>query len=237
MTIKKIFEGWVDEEVHSDFLKFGRGSFENRYLIEGKKQIGKWTIKTSAEFANFFVRKCLEKVSGGERIQVKGVIIATFDLSKEAGFEIEKVGNFQGIRKHIVDAEVSADEILNLMKKYPRAFFGLSFSAGDCVLKIKAKAPKSGKAGKSSDEAPKADFCNLKTSDSELVRDLFFDIGLNWKEIKINHTIVVEEIVYPENMEGMKPEEVRERSKRKGRVVRKVEVDGAHKESEAEFEA
>ena len=38
MTIKKIFEGVFDEGVHSDFLKFGRGEYKNKFLLEGKRQ-------------------------------------------------------------------------------------------------------------------------------------------------------------------------------------------------------
>ena len=38
MIIKKIFEGEFDEQVHNQFLKFSRGEFKNKYLINGKKQ-------------------------------------------------------------------------------------------------------------------------------------------------------------------------------------------------------
>ena len=62
MVVKKIFDGVFDEEVHLSFLKFGRGEYKNKFLLEGKKQKSKWAIKTGAEFANFLVRKCLEKV-------------------------------------------------------------------------------------------------------------------------------------------------------------------------------
>ena len=235
MIIKKIFDGQVDEEVHSAFLKFGKGEFRNKYLIEAKLQGGgKWSIKTGQEFANFFVRKCLEKVNGS--VAVKGVIICTFDLSKELNFEIKKKSNFQGIRKIAIETEVDAREILDLMDKYPRVFFALSFVVGDCILKIKAKAPKSGKPGKDG-EGPVADFCSLKTTDKSIVDELLFDVRGGWKEVKINHTLKIEDIVYPENFKDMKPEEVREQSKRKGVVVRKVDVDGVVKESEEEFEA
>ena len=45
MIIKKIFNGILDEAVHSDFLKFGKGEFKDKYLISGKKQADKWTIR------------------------------------------------------------------------------------------------------------------------------------------------------------------------------------------------
>src|SRR3989344_6948269 len=71
-VIAKIFSGETDEEVHSDFVKFSRGVFENRYLLEGKKQKDKWSLKTSAEFVNYLVRRCLEKISG--KVRVTGAI-------------------------------------------------------------------------------------------------------------------------------------------------------------------
>ena len=34
---------------------------------------------------------------------------------------------------------------MKLLNEFPKAFFGLTFNAGETELKIKAKAPKSGK--------------------------------------------------------------------------------------------
>ncbi len=234
MIIKNIFAGVFDEEVHSDFLKFSRGEFKDRYLTEGKKQKDKYSIKTSAEFANYLVRKCLEKANGD--VEFKGIIVATFDLRKEAEFEIKKVGNFQGIRKHEIDSKISKDKILKLMEKYPRCFFALSFKTGFSELKIKAKAPKTGKAGKTDEDGPKADFCSLKTSDMALVKELFFD-SPDFSEIKAKHILKINEIIYPKDMNGMRPEQVRENSKRKGVLIREVSIDGVKKISEAEFVA
>lgn len=230
MIIKKIFEGNFDEEVHVGFLKFGRGEFKDKFLIQGKKQASKWAIKTGPEFANFFVQRCLEGVS--EKIAMKGVIISTMDLSEEASFEIVKKKNFKGIRQLVIDTEVSPQEILGFMEKYPRIFFALSFKTEESELKIKAKPPKSGKPGK--EGVTKVDFCSLKTTNDDILKDLFWDVGLSWKEIKINHTVIIDEIVYPKDCS---PEEMREKSKRRGRVVRVVEVDGREVVKEADFEA
>ncbi len=231
MIIKKIFEGVFDEEVHDGFLKFGKGEFKDKFLIVGKKQASKWAVKTGAEFANFFVRKCLEKL-GDEKTGMKGVIISTMDLSEEINFEIVKKKNFKGIRQLVVDTEISPEEILNFMEKYSRIFFALSFRGYDFELKIKAKPPKSAKPGKEGGNV-KPDFCSLKTTDENLIRELFFDVGLNWKEIKIHHIVIVDEIIYPKDCP---PEEMREKSKRKGRVVRTIEIDGRRIEKEVGFE-
>ena len=94
-TINKIFSGQIDEEVHLEFVKFSRGVFENRYLLEGKKQPEKWSLKSSAEFANYFVRLGLEKVSG--KVKVTGAIISTLDLTKDIAFEIVDTKKYLGI--------------------------------------------------------------------------------------------------------------------------------------------
>jgi len=235
MVIKKIFDGNFDAEIHSDFLKFGRGEYKDRYLLEGKKQGGgKWAIKTGPEFVNYLVKKCLGKVSG--KVAVKGIIVSTMDLRKEVTFEIKKAGNFQGVRKIQIETEVDAQEILGLMDKYPRVFFALSFKGDNFDLKVKAKAPKSGKPGKESEEGPTADFCSLKTEDKSIVQEVFFDVP-DFKEVTISHLVKVEDIVYPKDMAKLRPEEVREQSKRKGVLIRKAIIDGKEKVSQANFVA
>lgn len=231
-VVKKIFDENFDEEVHRDFLKFGRGEYSNKYLLEGKKQKNKFSIKTGPEFVNFLVKRFLEKVS--EDIEIKGIIVSTIDLREEISFDIIKAGNFQGIRKLNIDTVISPLKILELMEKHPGAFFALSFKGDNFVLKIKAKAPKSGKPGKKSDDGPKADFCSLKTIDKNLVDELFFGVG-DFNEVSISHQINVREIIYPGDMDSLKPLEIREQSKRKGIIIRKAIVDGVNNVSEARF--
>ena len=231
--MKKIFDGVFDDEVHANFLKFGRGEYKNKYLLEGKRQAKKWAIKAGAEYANLLVRKCLEKM--GDSAEVKGVIVSTRDLRDEISFDIEKVKNFQGVRKHVINGEVNPAQIFELMDKYPKAFFALTFKGEGFVLKIKPKAPASGKKGKD-DEGPVADFCSLKTEDRGIIDYLFFGIG-DFSEVKVRHQINVTDIVYPANMEELKPTEVRELAKRKGVVIRTATVDGKEQVSEANFVA
>jgi hypothetical protein len=234
MVMKKIFEGVFDEEVHANFLKFGRGEYENKYMLEGKRQAKKWAIKTSAEYANILVRKCLEKITGP--IAIKGVIVSTVDLRDEIPFKLEKVSNFQGVRKHAMNTEVEPSIILDLIKKYPKAFFPLSFSGDGFVLKIKPKAPASGKKGKDKNEGPAVDFCSLKTEDEDMIEELFFG-AKDFKQITITHTISVTDIVYPSNMSELKPTEVREQAKRKGIAKRIINKDGVEEIIETKFVA
>jgi len=86
-------------------------------------------------------------------VAIKGIIVSTLDLKDELEFEIKKVSNFQGVRKYVIDTEIEPLKILNLMDKYPKTFFALSFSGDNFVLKIKAKAPASGKTRKGGRQA------------------------------------------------------------------------------------
>jgi len=233
MSIKKVFENAIDEEVHADFLKFGRGSYHDKFLLEGKKQAKKWGVKTGPEYVNFLVKRFLEKVEG--EVAVKGIIVSTLDLKEEVSFDIVKAGNFQGIRKLTINTTTNAPNILDLMEKYPRVFFALSFAGEDFNLKVKAKAPKSGKPGKEG-EGIKADFCTLKTTDKQIVDELFFGVG-DFKEVFITHTIEIKDIIYPSNVDSLKPAEIREQSKKKGTIIRKAMVDGEENVSEADFVA
>lgn len=234
--VTKIFLDKIDEDVHAEFVKFSRGVFENRYLLEGKKQKDKWQIKTSSEFANFLVRKALEKTNG--QINVKGIIVSTSDLEGDCEMEIEDVKKYMGIKQLVLNCETNPSKIISLMNKYPRAFYALSFSTPDYDLKIKAKPPKSGKPGTKTkgndDEGPKADFCSLKTSNREVIEDLFFDFP-NFNEIKINHTLEIKEIELPKDYKT--PEEMREKAKRKGTIKRIINVDGKKEVKEKKFEA
>jgi len=169
--IKKIFDDAVDESVHLQFQKFSKGEFRNRGLIEARKTGKGYSIKTSAEFANGLVRVVAEKL-GEENARVTGAIVSTQDLTGELEFKDKK--QFQGVKRYLIDKEMSGTEIIGLLDKFPKNFFALTFEVGDMKLKIKPKAPKSGKPGKEKDGGPKADFCNLKTSDKNIVEDFVF---------------------------------------------------------------
>ncbi len=233
--IKKIADKNFDEAVHLQFQKFSKGEFRDKAVIEVKKSKDKYTIKTSAEFANELVRAMAEKL-GGERTKVTGAIVSTQDLKGE--LEFKEVKQFQGVKRYLIDTELSGNDIINLLDKFPKNFFALSFSTsdGNNVLKIKPKAPKSGKPGKGN-ESPKADFCKLKTNDFEIGKSFVFEVP-DFKEAKINHYFYIDRIEIPEELK--KSEDfalVREKSKRVGRILRKSVIDGVKKESELGFSA
>ncbi len=229
-VLKKIFDGKTDEHVHSEFIKFSKGTFKGKYSLEGKKQKNGWSIKTGAEFVNYIVRASLQKAEG--EVEVSGVIVATFDVSKKAEFPIERIKKFMGIQQAVVNTKTSPEKIIKLMDEFPRAFFALSFATPQTQLKVKAKAPKSAKPAATGEKPKSPDFCSLKTTDTSIISDLFFGCE-NFEKITIQHEIVILEVIIPKGVSD--PIQLREQSQRKGKIVRNVNIDEKEVRSEAEF--
>ena len=108
--IKKVQEKNFDESVHLQFLKFSKGEFKNRALVEAKNSKGNYTIKTSAEFANELVKDLAEKL-GNNKTKVTGSIIGTNDLKGILDFK--KISQFQGVKNYSIEKEMTGTEILN----------------------------------------------------------------------------------------------------------------------------
>jgi len=231
--IKKIFDEKIDDSVHLQFQKFSRGEFRDRAIVKVKKSGGKFTIFTTAEFGNEFVRMLAEKL-GEKKTNVVGSIIGTNDL--KGILEFKKISQFQGVKNYSIEMEMSGKEILNLLNKFPKNFFGLTFSVGDDVLKVKPKAPKSSKP-KNKDEAPNPDFCKLITNDEKIGKSFVFEKN-DFKLAEIAHDFMIEEIVVPEALKKEKDfAVVREKSLRKGKIIRRAKIDEIFMNSEKEFSA
>jgi len=231
--IKKILDKKVDEFAHLQFQKFSRGEFRDRAIIQAKFSAGKYTINTSSEFGNELVLAVAKKL-GNKKTKVTGGIITTSDLDKELKFKTKK--QFQGVKNYSIEDEMSGEEIISLLDKFPKAFFGLSFSTEDTILKIKPKAPKSGKPSNKG-ATPKADFCKLVTTDKQIGRSMIFEKDV-FKKAEIKHTFFIENIVVPELLKKEKDFAIiREKSLRAGKIIRSSLIDEKETSQEIKFEA
>ena len=231
--IRKVFENNIDEEVHLQFQKYGKGEFKDKALVKVKTTGGRYTIVTSAEFANGFVRIMAEKL-GEEKTKVTGAIISTNDLTECLDFKDKK--QFQGVKRYIIENEMSGEKIITLLDKLPKAVFAFSFEFGENKLKVKPKSPKLSKS-KNKDNTPKPDFCRFITKDKEVAKSFVFEDS-NFKEANINHMFIIDEIVIPEELKQEKDfAKVREKAKRKGKIVREANIDGNVVKEEKEFVA
>nr|MBA4404909.1 hypothetical protein [Nanoarchaeum sp.] len=226
--IKKIAENKLDDYVHKQFIKFGKGTFECKAIIDisASKAI---KIKTSSEFTNELVELLANTIK--DKTKITGIIFATKDLSPESTIKFQDIKNAMGVKKHIIDQELTKEQVLELCHKFSMYSVNLSFSTEYGTLKVKEKAPKSSKTPSKEDEEPKADYCVFTTSDNKILEDFAFDSKKSFKKFFAKHTFVIEDIIIPEQYKNDFAL-ARVHAKRKGKIIREITVDGIKSKTE-----
>ncbi|MBT3691544.1 hypothetical protein HOG16_04865 [Candidatus Woesearchaeota archaeon] len=231
--IKKIFENQIDEKVHVQFTKYGKGIFEDKALLDIRVQAKKIKIKTSSEFINELVEFLANTIEG--KTHVKGIIFSTKNLTEESTIEFQEIKNAMGVKKHIINQELTKEQILEAIEKFPYASINLSFKTDKGELKIKEKAPKAGKTRKEGKD-PKADYCVFTTTDKSILEDYAFDIKKPFKKAFIFHTLVISDIIIPKEYSDDFAQ-ARLKGVRKGKLIRNLTIDGKEETQEKDFEA
>ena len=212
--LKKIFEGKFDDEVHKYFVRFGKGNYKRRFLLKLMKG-KKIKLRASFELANDFV----EFINENSDAKFTGIV-----LSKE------KIPGKEGKKKPGAFAyELSGSSIEGFEGAY---FYLLNVNENDILLKIKKKLPKPGKSADKIDDK----FCVLDLDEKYWAnaRETFFwDVPNNTKKVSIEHEIIIDDIVLPENESD--PVKMRELAKRKGKIIRKIIINGEEILKEKEF--
>tara|TARA_Y100000296_G_scaffold67236_1_gene79765 strand:- start:1112 stop:1858 length:747 start_codon:yes stop_codon:yes gene_type:complete len=245
--IKKIFDGNIDENVHFQFIRFGKGNYKGRFRL-GLWKTKKIKVKTSFEFSNDLVLLCSE-FGGGK---VSGIVLTKKDISGimsendiEGNSEVKKNGLYY--QNNIPEQELGKEQIIELEKESYSAL--LDIEGEGFKLKVKKKLPKPGK----NEDKIDTRFCTLEADEkfySKIKEDFFWDMP-EAKKIDITHEVIIDEIVMPESKSEIftgssseKPNQgekdfakIRELAKRKGKIIRKAEIDGKEIVSEKEFEA
>jgi len=201
--IGKIFSGEVDEDVHLNFVRFGKGTYGRRFLLSfnrGKKI----KIRGSFEWANDFVDFVKE---------IKDVKFSGNILSKE---KIEGKKGKKNSKGYIY--EISESSIKGFESAY---CYLLNVVDDEIVLKIKKKLPKPGKSEKKIDDK----FCSLDLDVKywDKVKEVFFWDVPECKKALIEHELDINEIEMPSGVDD--PVEIRKLAKRKGVIKRKIIID------------
>lgn len=234
--IKKIFDGKnSDSLMHVQFQKYSRGEFRDKAAIIYSKSKDKYTLSTTYEYANEFVRTLAEKL-GANKTKVTGVIVSTRDLTGQINFSGKK--QFAGVKQYIIDSELTGKDLIVLLDKLPTAFFALSLTVDGTEVKIKPKAPISGKPStKGADAEVKADFCKFYTTDKNMISGFIFDSEITdtTKRAEIKHLLQITDIVVPKGESD--PVKMRELAVRKGKVIRSIKIDDKVVKKEANFSA
>jgi len=230
--IKKIFENKTDEKVHNQFTRFGKGTFEDKALLDINIQAKKVKIKTSHEFTNELVGFLANTIE--DKTHVKGIIFSTRNLTDESNIEFQEIKTTMGVKKHIVNSELTKEQILEAIEKFPHASINFTFKTDKGELKIKEKAPKAGKAKKGEDK-PKADYCVFTTEDKSITEDYAFDIKEPFKKAFKSHNYIIEDIEIPDEYKNDFAL-ARLNGIRKGKLIRKLDIDGKETTKETNFE-
>ncbi|MFH1638445.1 MAG: hypothetical protein ABIB71_08520 [Candidatus Woesearchaeota archaeon] len=222
-TLQKIFEGKVDGAVHKKFTRYGKGEYE-RFLFEIKK--GKnLNVKSSFDFANDFVEIIAARLEGNAN--VSGKVVAAYDLEKD--FPIEATFSKRGkLHTAELSTEVSAEQLRLLYDKYKDDFLLLNIKSDKFKLKSGKSLPKPG--GKI-----KPNFCSASLP-LDCKDEFAWDVN-DFKELKIAHVLKIDEVEFDKELMKTDPAKARLEAKRKGTIIRKLDIDGKIEEKEAEFSA
>lgn len=230
--IKKIFLNNADESVHKQFVRFGKGDYKGRAALSLWKT-GKIKLGGSYEHANDFVNLAAE-FGGGK---ASGVVLSKQQISSilsesiiKGNSETKKGGLF--FENNIEEQNLTGEQIKKLVENSYAALLdieGFGFS-----LKIKKKLPKPGKS-----EELKIDdkFCILEADLKflpEIKEAFFWDIP-DAKKAKASHEYIITELITPKGEKDF--EQIRLKTRRKGKIRRKLDIDGQTQTREFEFEA
>ncbi len=225
--IKNIFNGEVDKKTRNQFVRFGKGIYENRAVIKLQKSKD---IKVSStfEYANDFV----ELIAEISDARFTGVILSKENLGEFFKSRDREVLESKKAGLYVHNVNEIESKIINEIKDKVY-YFLLDAKADGIEFKCKKKLPKPGKGNAKVD----GKFCVLRADLKywPKIRDEFFpDVSENAKKAVVRHTIEIENIKVQDGIKDF--EQMRLLAKRQGKLTRFLEVDKKQEKKECEFE-
>lgn len=221
--VKQIVEGKVDDSIHKKFSRYGKGEYERALLLIKKGKNLK--IKASYDWANDFFGIIAENIK--KDAEVKGKIIASRDFESELSIEADSYSKRGKLYTAEINTTLNPEQMKSLYEKFKNDFLLLNVKSNDFKLSVKSSMPKPG--GKI-----KEDFCSA-TLPLDVLEEFAFDFDRNFSEAKIVNKFVITDLVVPKEYENDFAM-ARLMAKRKGKLVRKITVDGKNIEKEYSME-
>ncbi len=221
--IKKIFMNKVDEIVHRQFTKFSIGEFE-RAFINIKKSKNEIKVRTSYEFSNELFGLISENIN--ENAEVNGSIMANRDFKNELDFEVSNYKKKMGQYVTEINTTLNKEQLKNIYEKFKSNYILLNVKSNNFKLSVGKTLPKPGKELKDN-------FCNC-TLPVRLLDEFAFDVKEEFKDLKIKHIYKIRELIIPEEYKNDFAK-IRLEAKRKGSIIRLLNIDGKEVRKEIEF--
>ena len=130
----------------------------------------------------------------------------------------------KGKKKTEIASTVSSEELKKICDE--NDFVLLDLTSPLVTVKCKKSLPKPGKALDTK-------FASA-TLPLNLLKEFTFDITSPFKKALISHTINITDIIIPDEYKNS-PEQARIHAKRKGTIIRILDIDGKHEEKKIEF--
>lgn len=234
--IKNTLDGNHDEITHKQFRRFSKGIFEKRAMFDIKISKTNCSIKTTFEYLDGILLYAGEHFNGD--VEISGTIIGSSDLLGKAskfGLEGERK-SAMGVKKlELIPAKIEFSKLKDMVDEFKEEFLLLSLKSDGFELISKESLPKPGKE-KREDGKDKIDFCKIKTNDTGLAKELLFDFNGNFNHAIGEHTFIIEDFELPKEHEK-DPAKARLYAKRKGKLIRILNIDGKIEEKNYNFSA
>lgn len=202
--MKKVLEKRTDEGSHRYFVRFGKGNYNRRFILtlsRGKKIKLKGSFEWASDFARFAQENGVQLFSG--KVLSKAVIPGK-PGKKKAGVVVYEITN-------------------ESLKDYPGAYsYLLDADSLGIILKSKKALPKPGKDEEKIDDG----FCSLEIEEKywpKLKEAFVWDVP-DCKKAVIEHDLQITEIELPKGEKD--PVKIRENAVRKGKLVKRMNIDG-----------
>jgi|ETN01SMinimDraft_4_1059930.scaffolds.fasta_scaffold121984_1 hypothetical protein len=220
--IKQIFEKNIDQALHKKFTRYSLGEYERAYVTI-KIAKDNFKIKTSADFANDFIKLISNNIK--EDSEVSGKIIATRDFEDELDIELKKYSKRGKLYTAELDTTLTPQQLKNIYNLFKEEFLLLSIKSDEFKLTVGKSLPKPG--GKI-----KENFCRA-TLPLSLLDEFAFDVK-DFTNLSIQHTYKITDIEVPKEFED-DFEQARLHAKRKGTLIRTLNIDGKEEKKEINF--
>lgn len=216
--IKNVCYNVDDDNTKKRFARFGKGSFEKEETL--MKLGAKISFYTGFLFLNDVVKLFAHNVSG--KTKITGAILSNeLDESKLRKFDLT-LGKVRGkLSGYTIEGELEQKDLINLVETFDYAFLLLNLSNKDYFIKLGKKPPKPTEV---KERFVKAKF--PKNCINTLVDEFFFDIKLSdiTKSCSVKELYQIEQINIPNDVKDFS--KARIIAKRKGKIIRKYEIDG-----------
>ncbi|MFW9918515.1 MAG: hypothetical protein ACFFED_02880 [Candidatus Thorarchaeota archaeon] len=247
----KVIKGKADEYVHAKLLKYGMGEHPGprAFLKFSKARI---TFKADLDMEKVFIKAYVAGVPEGTH-KIKGTIVTyedrredTAKLTMPVMWKVSKGKGATTYKAKLNEAAPLGDIKGLVALDDPTTFFLISLNpkASGSAWKITTKTSFP-KGGPSDDEESEKDPVFSKGAlentavvmdflSKELFPDVADKIGPKTKSVDIRQTIFIDDIEIPDDT-SLSFKEKRRLAKKRGRLIRKITIDGTDYENEYPF--